>query len=210
MTEMSMNRVIHDAFRRDLGRFEHALQVFADGDARRAEQLWDAWANFDDQLTRHHVGEHEIAWPVLRQLGMRDELIAQWDAEQDRLAQALKTSGDAMRALRRAPSGANAAAARDEITKLRAVATEHLDHEEADVEPFYLANKNAPEMKAMGRRFGKMSPPAAGTFFAWLQDGASSDDLDGLRQNVPGLVVTILTGIFGRGYRRSIAPAWSG
>ena len=73
MAEMSMNRVIHGAFRRDLQRFEDALAAFPDGDAGRAEQLWTAWANFDDQLTRHHVGEHEIAWPTLRQLGLSED-----------------------------------------------------------------------------------------------------------------------------------------
>jgi hypothetical protein len=63
----------------------------------------------------------------------------------------------------------------------------------------------------MGRAFGREYKPAeAGTYFAWLQDGASSDELAGLRQNVPGPVVAIIGRVFGGKYRSTIAPAWRG
>lgn len=203
-----MNRVIHGAFRRDLRRFDESLAVFADGDARRAKQLGTAWVNFEDQLTRHHVGEHEIAWPALRQVGVSQDLITRWDAEHDRVAEALHVTDQAMRTLRDSPSAANVQAARDAMAKLRAVALEHLDHEEADLEPVYLAKKDTPELKAMARKFAKVPPPAAGTFFAWLQDGATSEETTSLRQTVPGPVLAILGGVFGRQYRRTIAPVW--
>jgi hypothetical protein len=66
-------------------------------------------------------------------------------------------------------------------------------------------------MKAMSRAFGReFTLPETGTFFAWLQDGASRDELTGLRQNVPGPVVAIIGRVFGGKYRRTIAPAWQG
>src|SRR5882757_332900 len=105
---MSMNRLIHSAFRRDLTRFENALATFADGDSRRAERLSVAWTNFNQQLTHHHAGEHTIAWPALRQVGVSDDLISELDAEHDRMADALKSADAAMQALRRGPSGDNA------------------------------------------------------------------------------------------------------
>jgi hemerythrin-like domain-containing protein len=208
MAQMSMNRVIHSALRRDLGRFDVALGAFVEGDSRRAEQLWSAWANFDEQLTTHHVGEHNIVWPTLRQLGMKEDLITQWDHEHEQLAEALRTTDDAMRELRRSPSATNAKSASDAIAKLSEVASKHLADEEADLEPFYLARKDTPEIKAMIRKF-RMKPPAAGTFFAWLQDGASAEDVAGLKQNVPPPVVAVLTTLFGRSYRRTIAPVWA-
>ena len=208
MAQMSMNRVIHSALRRDLGRFEVALGAFVEGDSRRAEQLWTAWANFDEQLTIHHVGEHNIVWPTLRQLGMKADLITQWDHEHEQLAEALRNTDDAMRELRRSPSATNAKSASDAMAKLSEVASKHLDHEEADLEAFYLARKDTPEIKAMNRKF-RMKPPAAGTFFAWLQDGASTEDVAGLKQNVPPPVVAALTTLFGRSYRRAIAPVWA-
>ena len=208
MADMSMNRVIHSALRRDLARFDGALGAFTDGDSQRAEQLWTAWANFEYQLTNHHVGEHEIVWPTLRQLGMKEDLIVQWDAEHERLAEALRAAGGAMRELRRSPTAEAAKTTGEAIASLNEVATTHLDHEEADLEPFYLAKQDTPQIKEMNRKFARVKPPTAGTFFAWLQDGATASDLAGLKQNVPVPVVAVLTSVFGRSYRRTVAPVW--
>jgi hemerythrin-like domain-containing protein len=211
MAEMSMNRVIHGAIRRDLDRFTEALSTLDDGGERRLEQVSAAWANFQDQLTRHHTSEHRIAWPALRNAGISDDLLTQFDAEHDRMSAALESADEAMRSLRRTPSAEQVKAAGDAMATLRSTATEHLDHEEAELEPFFSEHAHTPEMKAMGRAFGReYKPPEAGTFFAWLQDGASSDELAGLRQNVPGPVVAIIGRVFGGKYRRTIAPAWQG
>jgi hypothetical protein len=62
----------------------------------------------------------------------------------------------------------------------------------------------------MGKRFSRDSgPKQAGTFFAWLLDGASDAEEAALRRTLPGPVITILTGLFGRGYRKNIGPVWS-
>jgi hypothetical protein len=114
-----------------------------------------------------------------------------------------------MRSLRGTPRAENVRAAREAVATLRATTTDHLDHEQAELEPFYLEHAHTPEMKAIGRAFGSEYKPAeAGTYFAWLQDRASSDELAGLRQNVPGPVVAIIGGVLGGRYHRSIAPAW--
>ena len=89
MSEMSMNKVIHGAFRRDLDRFTAALGAFPAGDTARARRLGAAWANFDDQLTYHHEGEHTIAWPALRSVGVPDDTLVAMDAEHDAMAAAL-------------------------------------------------------------------------------------------------------------------------
>ena len=209
MAEMSMNRVIHAAVRRDLDRFTNALSTLDGGDQRRAEQVSMAWANLHDQLTRHHSSEHRIAWPALRKAGISDDLLTQFDAEHDRMAAALESADQAMRSLRGSSSAENVKSAREAVATLRATTAEHLDHEEAELEPFYLEHAHTPEMKAMGRAFGReYKLPEAGTYFAWLQDGASSDELAGLRQNVPGPVVAIIGRVFGSKYRSTIAPAW--
>jgi hypothetical protein len=209
MAEMSMNRVIHGAVRRDLDRFTNALSTLDGGDERRAGQLSAAWANFHEQLTRHHSSEHRIAWPALRTAGISDELLTQFDAEHDQMAAALAAADQAMRSLYGSPSAENVTAAREAVATLRATTIGHLDHEEAELEPFFLEHAHTPQMKAMGRAFGReYTPPEAGKYFAWLQDGASGDELAGLRQNVPGPVVAIIGRVFGGKYRRTIAPAW--
>jgi hypothetical protein len=55
MTEpMTMNRLIHAAVRRDLGRLQTALDRFPDGDRERAQGLDRAYENLHGELTRHH------------------------------------------------------------------------------------------------------------------------------------------------------------
>src|SRR6188508_1888632 len=96
MAEMSMNRVIHAAVRRDLDRFIAALSAFPAGDTERARQLGVAWENFDDQLTYHHEGEHETAWPALEAVGVSRELLSTMDAEHEAMATALAAARAAM------------------------------------------------------------------------------------------------------------------
>jgi hypothetical protein len=208
MAEISMNKAIHFAVRRDLDRFIDALARFRDGDSRRADQLGTAWENFDFQLTNHHEGEHEIAWPALEKIGVTRDVLATMDAEHDVMAARLAEARGAMAALRSAPTAANAQAAHAAMVELQAATVQHLDHEEAEIEPIYLAKRDDPAMKQMGRQFGKVSPKQGGVFFAWVTDGASPEAMQGIRGNVPGPVLTIIGGIFGRSYRRDVAPVW--
>jgi hemerythrin-like domain-containing protein len=203
---MSMNRVIHGAFRRDLDRFIEALSTLGGGGERQVEQVSTAWVNFQDQLTRHHLGEHRIAWPALRKAGISDDLLTQLDAEHERMAAALESAGEAMRSLRGTPSAGRVNAAREAVAALRVVTAEHLDHEDAELEPFFSEHEHTPEMKEMHRAFAREHTlREAGTYFAWLQDGASGDELAGLRQTVPRPVVSIITLVWGGKYRRTIA-----
>ncbi len=203
-----MNKAIHGAFRRDLARFLDALGSFRDGDRARAAQLSTAWTNFSDQLTRHHEGEHEVAWPALQAVGVSPELIEQMDNEHERMAAALASAGSAISTLQRSASAADAAAARDAIAALKTVTVEHLEHEEAAIEPVYLSKHDDPAIKAMGRQFGKVSPAVGGTFLAWVTDGASPEELAAIKSNVPGPVLAIIGGVFGRKYRREVASVW--
>jgi hypothetical protein len=210
MAQMSMNRVIHGAVRRDLDRFTETLSTL-DGGEPRLEQVSTAWVNFDEQLTKHHSSEHRIAWPALREAGISDDVLSQFDAEHDRMAAALESADQAMRSLRSAPTAENVKSAGEAMATLRTTATEHLDHEEAELEPFLSEHADTPEMKAMGRAFSReYTVSEAGTFFSWLQDGASKEEQIGLRQNAPGPVVAIISRVFGGKYRRTIAPAWQG
>ncbi|WP_406051272.1 hemerythrin domain-containing protein [Kribbella sp. NBC_00889] len=208
MAEMSMNKAIHAAFRRDLQRFVDALGAFSAGDQLRAEQLATAWANFDEQLTRHHEGEHDIAWPALESVGVSRDLLTQMDAEHDTMATALAKAREAIASLRRTSSAEDAATALTAMQELQRVTVLHLDHEESEIEGVYLEKKDTAEMKAMGRQFAKVSPAQGGTFFAWALDGAAPDETAAITGTVPKPVLTIISGVFGRTYRKSVAPVW--
>ncbi len=91
---------------------------------------------------------------------------------------------------------------------LREVTVRHLDHEEAELEPVYLAKRDTPEIQAMGKKFAKAGPARGGRFFAWILDGASPAERAAVEKEVPGPVLKIIGGIFGRGYRKDVAPVW--
>ena len=203
---MSMNRVIHGAFRRDLDRFVSALDAFPDGDTARAAALGRAWANFDAQLVHHHEGEHETAWPHLERAGITRDVLDQMDAEHEVMAAALEIAREEMNALVRDPSRQRAVVAKEAMEDLRVATLTHLDHEERELEAFYVNNADHPEVKAMEGEFRKQSPAVGGTFFAWILDGITPDARAAIP--VPGPVLGLLTGIFGRGYRREVAPVW--
>ena len=205
-----MNKAIHAAFRRDLDRFTAALGQFPAGDRQRAEQLGTAWANFDVQLTNHHEGEHEIAWPSLLEIGVSPEVLSRMDAEHDTMAAALADTRGAMTALRGSASAEDAAAALTSMRELQRVAVQHMDHEEAEIEPVYLEKKDSPAMKKMGREFAKVGPVQGGTFFAWALDGAAPDEFAAITGTIPKPVLTLIAGVFGRSYRKSVAPVWRG
>ena len=209
MAEMSMNKVIHGAVRRDLTRFVAALSSFPPGDVKRGNQLAAAWSNFDDQLTHHHTGEHEIAWPALTAVGASPSLLATMDAEHDLMAAAIVDVRTAVSALKRGASLDEVSTARAAFERLQAVTNAHLEHEESELEPLYFAKKDTPEIKAMGRAFGKVSPARGGRFFAWVSDGANPDEMAAITRDVPGPVLAVLSGVFGRSYRKDIAPVWS-
>jgi len=210
MAAMSMNKAIHQAFRRDLDRFVGALGRFPAGDLVRARQLATAWANFEDQLQHHHHGEHDIAWPALVQIGVSPEVLSALDSEHEVMTAALADADLTLEQLKATAGADDAQAARAAVTELRRVTLEHLDHEEAAIEQVYLDNVGTPAMKEMGRKFGKVSPPRGGRFFAWALDGATEDERAAITGTIPGPLLAIIGGVFGFPYRRNVAPVWKG
>jgi hemerythrin-like domain-containing protein len=208
---MSMNKVIHCAVRRDLARFRRALERFTDGDRKRAEALHRAWLNFDAQHTEHHEGEHEIAWPALKAIGIAEPTIASFDAEHETMSADLAATRDAMATLRRTATRADADAAAAAMAMLQTTTVTHLDHEEQETESALAQHEGEPAMKEMGKKFSRrVGPTRAGTFFAWMQDGATAEERSALAANVPRPVVAVIGGVFGRRYRKEVAPVWSG
>jgi hypothetical protein len=141
-------------------------------------------------------------------VGVSAELLGAMDAEHETMAAALRETRNAVGALLRDPGSEQVLAARTCFEKLRSVTVAHLDHEEAELEPVYQEKKDTPEIKAMGRAFGKTAPARGGRFIAWVLDGASPEERAGVTASVPGPVLSVIGGVFGRGYRREIAPVW--
>jgi hypothetical protein len=43
-----------------------------------------------------------------------------------------------------------------------------------------------------------------------MEDGATAEEKSALAANVPRPVLAVIGGIFGRRYRKEVAPVWSG
>jgi hypothetical protein len=193
-----------------LRRCAGVVSTHGDGGKARAAALGTAWDNFDTQLTHHHEGEHEIAWPAMLALGITQEQLDGFDAEHDSMAQTLGRARLAMASFRRSGAAADAAAFRDAVAELHSATETHLTHEEATIEQLMLDEADNPIVKQMGRKFGKVSPTVGGTFFEWVRDGAAADELAAIERDIPKPVLKIIGGIFGRRYRRQVAPVWAG
>ena len=195
-----MNKVIHCAVRRDLERFRRALDAFTDGDRERAAALYRAWVNFDAQLTEHHEGEHEIAWPALQAIGVAEPTIASFDAEHERMATDLAATRDAMATLRRTATRADADVAAAAMEQLRATTVTHLDHEEQETESVLAAARRRPGGEGDGQAVQQASRTSHGRDL--LRVGAGRRHAGGAvrahRQRARACA---------RGDRRSVRPA---
>jgi hemerythrin-like domain-containing protein len=210
MTEhMTMNTVIHAAFRRDLQRFDQAFAAFPDNSQERADQLVRAWDNFSHQLHHHHQDEETIFWPAFQQLGADDALTSDLGGEHARMLDALDHADTVVRRLSRDPSATQAASARAAVGELSEILLEHLAHEEAELEPWAAERTATPQFKAARVAVRKAHKGEAGTFVAWLMDGAGPDEVAAMKREMPGPVVSVLNLVPGRSYRRAIAPVWA-
>lgn len=79
---------------------------------------------------------------------------------------------------------------------------------EADVEGIMGELEDDPEWKKAAGRMRPAGIVDAANALAWMQDGAGERERSSLRATIPGPVVTILTLLLARRYRREVAPVW--
>jgi hemerythrin-like domain-containing protein len=204
----SMNKVIHCAFRRDLGRLSDALGRVAEGDHERAGDLNRAWRNVHEQFDNHHSQEETLIFPAVVGMGVDPALISALEHEHEAILGALADVDAAMAGYAATASLADAAVAAEAVRRSRAVMDDHLAHEEADLEPALRPHLESAEWKAVERQIRKQPPTKSGWFFAWLEDGLPPEAEAFLAGAVPKPVRVLLSRVFGRGYHRQIAPVW--
>ncbi len=207
--ETTLNPAIHAAFRRDLSRFDHALDVLDPDNGQRVDQLVAAWDNFSYQLHRHHQDEESFFWPAFRELGVDPAIVDSLNAEHDLMVRALTEADVAMRALGSDSTPVNAKHPRIAIAELARVLKDHLDHEQRDLDPFSVRHKRAKQHKAAERSARQAHTEGAGTFFAWLSDGCDEETLRILRREVPRPFLWLITRVGGRDYTKRIAATWA-
>jgi hypothetical protein len=208
MATMSMNKIIHAAVRRDVTRTEQALRGLPDGDGERARQVQRAWQHLVKELTHHHEAEDSLAWPFLLSRGVDPDLMATMEGEHGAMRDALAAASRAIDGLLVDPTTSRAREAADEVARARTVIDAHLRHEEDDVEPLITAYEDDPEWKAAAKGMRPSRLTDAGDALAWMQDGAGEQERASLRATIPAPVIAVMTTVFGRRYRREVAPTW--
>jgi hemerythrin-like domain-containing protein len=209
MTEqLTMNRVIHGAVRRDLHRLDAALGSLDDGDVPRAQALDRAYRNLHEQLTHHHEGEDTHIWPMLAGVGVDQRLLDAMESEHAAMSQSLAGTAAAMATLAGSGSVDDATAARASLFRTQEVVERHLEHEEAELEPQLAPYADSPEWHAVEKKLRRQPLPVAGRFFAWLTDGMPDENRAFLERTVPRPVVVVLSRVFGRRYHKEVAPTW--
>jgi hemerythrin-like domain-containing protein len=206
---MTMNRVIHGAVRRDLTRLSTALSAFEDGDVARAGDLARAFGHLRAELTHHHEAEDAYIWPMLAKVGADPDTLAAMESEHHAMAEALAETDTALSRLASTGAAADAEAARTSVARCEQVVDQHLSHEEADIEPVMLQHEDSPEWKAVEKKLRSQPPKVAGEFFAWVTDGMRPEHEAYFRSTVPAPVVFVMSRVFGRRYRREVAPVWA-
>ena len=208
MATMSMNKIIHAAVRRDVTRTEQALRGLPDGDGERARQVQRAWQHLVKELTHHHEAEDSLAWPFLLSRGVDPDLMATMEGEHGAMRDALAAASRAIDGLLVDTTTSRAREAADEVARARTVIDAHLRHEEDDVEPLIAAYEDDPEWKAAATGMRPARLTDAGDALAWMQDGAGEQERASLRATIPAPVIAVMTTVFGRRYRREVAPTW--
>lgn len=208
MATMSVNQVIHAAVRRDVTRTEQALRALPGGDRKRARQIQVAWQNLVRELTHHHESEDALVWPFLLARGVDASLMQAMEDEHAAMKQALSEASHAIDAVVADPTAERAGEAADVVARCSGVVDAHLEHEEHDVEPLLDAHHDDAEWKAVTRKLRPKRISDAGSALAWMQDGATERERTALRAEIPAPVVAVMTTVFGRRYRREVAPTW--
>lgn len=205
---MTMNQVIHGAVRRDLNRLDVALHTFPAGDVSRAVGLQRGYAFLQAQLTRHHEDEDRLIWPALEALGVDRLLLDEMESEHHAMSAALAETATTMTTLGRSAATGDAQTALASVRRTRAVVDRHLEHEEQELEPALTPHAESPEWKDVERQLRKQPIGDAGVFLAWLQDGMEPEARQHLRATIPPPVLAIVPALFGRSYKRNVAPVW--
>jgi hemerythrin-like domain-containing protein len=204
----TMNRIIHDAVRRDLDRFAGALASFREPDRTSARRLADAWRFLRTMLTMHHEGEDKILFPAFAELNVDPSLLAALEAEHHAMHDAMDAADVAIGRLAATGAQSEANGAADAIATLNRVTREHLAHEEDVLGPFLDKLRDEPIYRKADRRARRdFGPRQAADFLAWLQYGAPVETTSALRREIPPPVVWAGT-VLGRRYKRLASLAW--
>lgn len=170
----------HHGFRRDLARFEAALEDVARGVVTRVDTLREEWGRFGATLHGHHHSEDTGVFPsILQQRPALSWVVAHLQADH-RLIDPLVERGTA--AFAQLPDVAAALAL---VRELRALLGPHLEVEERELIPHLRAHKTFPPLPDEA-----LALYAEG--FAWAMHGIAPDVVAQVEAMLPASLRALL------------------
>jgi hemerythrin-like domain-containing protein len=204
--------LIHEAFRRDLGRLRDAVRLPGVGTAR-ARQLGDHWEFVNEQLHHHHRVEDESLWPLLRPklagnvegLAVLDEMEAQHRTLEP-TCESITQEFAAYPTQPGGPAGEDLAAHLDALLILLAA---HLDDEESRGFPIIDQTMSAEEFESFGKATAKaVGMRGSARFFPWIFDGADPVERQAVLSMPPPPVRILCGRLWEPRYERQAAVLW--
>ena len=168
----------HHGFRRDLARFQRALESVGEGDGARVLALRDEWKSYCATLHAHHQAEDAGIFPSLAAAHASVRAVVEQLSADHRRIDPLLERGEA--AFAELPSARAALAV---VRELAALLEPHLATEEREIIPFVREQKTFPPppddealtMFAQG--------------FAWAMHGIAPDVLEKVSAMLPAALV---------------------
>ena len=206
-----MNRLFHDALRRDLDRMIRALTVATARPRSQRTAFAEHVTLVLDLLHHHHTGEDQGLWPLVRRRA--PDLAAQLDmmeAEHASVARSIESARAVAGHYATAEDPAIAERLREAITDLREVVLPHLDHEETEVMPRVVRALSRQDWSALTRRELRDRPSLAlaGQGLVWSREGLDRQQKAEFDRQVPTPMRWIVEKRYGRAYRRRVALAF--
>jgi hemerythrin-like domain-containing protein len=204
--------LIHEAFRRDLGRLSAALRT-AKVDKARAAQLGAHWHFVNEQLHHHHEVEDASLWPLVRPklADRQDELAVLSQMEEQHIA-LLPLCGDidtGFESLTENPDQ-YAPELADRIDTLAPRLGAHLDDEETRCFPVVEQAMTDEEFESFGKATAKaVGMRGSARFFPWIFDGADPVERQAVLSMPPPPVRMLCRYVWEPRYARQTATLWA-
>lgn len=199
--DMTMNRLVHDAFRREIVRIRNGLAQLPVDDRERAEGLARRWDFCSSQMRRHLTAEDEFLWPLVRERSDKPEeivVIEAMGAEHEVLAEMLPVLDGQFSSL-----WAGEDVARDQVegnlADLLLAFSGHCAHEDRDATPILLKYFTTADLGQFHTYLS--SGEQSRIVVAWVCDGADERDRAVAWGMVPVLVRMVAKPMATRKYR---------
>jgi hemerythrin-like domain-containing protein len=209
--DTTMMGVVHDAIRRDLRRLHDVLTVEPGSpiDATRRQALCDHADWMMDFLHRHHRGEDNGLWPLVRAGAPETaNLLARMEADHRQILPAMDAVGAAAHVYRGDPLQAQCLGGA--LDTLSAVLLPHLRREEDEVMPVVTATVSARDWQSWDKRYNVRGKPLTQLAMdgQWLMDQLDPRRYQTLVHLVPPPARLVIVKGFARRYRRACAIRW--